>query len=170
MGNEISHNPKSPRPVKGRRLYASFINHPLQRTSTCQRHTNLLHRTTPWSSGKSAVSIKPHRHGVPSRHTRSHNGGIPSDPTLQIKAPASSPPNIETDGHAVRHRFFAVRDFYRKFQALRLGSDFQKHATRTGLAPSPARWNFTVLPTVFVIAFTYLFHTDIISRIGQIVK
>ncbi len=116
MGNKIFHNPKSPRPVKGRRPYASFINHPLQRTSTCQRRTTLLHRTTPWSSGKSAMGIKPHHHGAPSRHTRSHNGGIPSDPTLQIKAPATSPSYIETNRRAVQHRFLQSGTFIINFR------------------------------------------------------
>ena len=39
------------------------------------------------------------------------------------------------------------------FHQLQLGSDIQECLTRTGLTPSPARCNFRVFPTVFVIVF-----------------
>ena len=47
------------------------------------------------------------------------------------------------------------------FHQLQLGSDIQECLTRTGLTPSPARCNFRVFPTVFVIVFHsfYKFHS-----------
>ena len=61
---------------------------------------------------------------------------------------------------------------YRTALGPQLGSDIQSLHTRTGLAPTPARFDFLKASTVFVTAFScylpYTIESTFVKRIGQI--
>lgn len=49
---------------------------------------------------------------------------------------------------------------HKKAFSLKLGSDIPQGPIRTGLSPSPARFDFTTLCTVFVKVFLIIFYDE----------